>query len=499
MANAFAGSIRRKLALIVLAATFAALLVAGIALVAYDARTYERQWVGDLTAQAEIVARASVPALEFNDPKAAAENLAVLKARPGILSAAIYNARGKLFAHYDRGGGPASAPGLPEADGTRIDRHEGVIFRRVVDNGEILGTVYLRAEFALLERLRDYLGILAAVMVASMLVAGLLFIRLQRTLTGPILAVSAAAHQVMQGKDFSLRVQKTTDDEIGHLVDAFNGMLAEIGSRAQALEREMAERQRADEELRQLNLELEARVGKRTGELEAANKELEGFSYSVSHDLRAPLRGIIGFADALMEDHGPDLSEEARRKIKVVQDEGRRMGVLIDELLAFSRLGRKAISVAELDMGKLARSSMDGLASQVNGHDVELQFGDLPAARGDRVLLGQVWTNLLSNAVKFSSKASKPRVVVSAITDEKEHVYYVRDNGAGFDPRYKSKLFGVFQRLHDANEFPGTGVGLALVQRIVNRHGGRVWAESRLGEGATFYFTLPKEQADGVV
>jgi light-regulated signal transduction histidine kinase (bacteriophytochrome) len=150
-------------------------------------------------------------------------------------------------------------------------------------------------------------------------------------------------------------------------------------------------------------------------------------------------------------------------------------------------------------MGKLVRSSMDGLASQVNGHDLDLQFGTLPAARGDRVLLGQVWTNLLSNAVKFSSKAEKPRIVVSAITDDKEHIYYVRDNGAGFDPRYKSKLFGVFQRLHDAHEFPGTGVGLALVQRIVNRHGGRVWAESKPGEGATFYFTLPKEQPDGVV
>jgi light-regulated signal transduction histidine kinase (bacteriophytochrome) len=200
-----------------------------------------------------------------------------------------------------------------------------------------------------------------------------------------------------------------------------------------------------------------------------------------------------------MEDHGPDLSEEARRKIAIVQSEGRRMGILIDELLAFSRLGRKAIQVVDLDMTKLVRASLDGVQGQYNGHDLDLQLGALPSAKGDRVLLGQVWANLLSNAIKFSSKREKPRIVVSAITDEKEHIYYVRDNGAGFNPSYQAKLFGVFQRLHDSSEFPGTGVGLALVQRIVNRHGGRVWAEGRPDEGATFYFTLPKEQADGRV
>jgi signal transduction histidine kinase len=507
MAGAFTRSVRHKLALLVLAATLMALLIAGIALVAYDLRAYERQGVNDLTTQAEILGRASAPALAFEDPKAARENLAVLAARPQILSAALYNAKGKLFASYARDDSPQQLlPGLPEIDGTRTDGREMQIFRRIVENGEIAGTVYLRAQYAPLDRLKDYAGILGAVLVASLLIAFLISMWLQRALTRPILEVTAAARGVVESRDFSLRVRKTTDDEIGSLVDSFNGMLAEVGKRAEALEaanrsleHEMAERQRADEGVRQLNAELEANVAKRTEQLQAANKELEGFSYSVSHDLRAPLRGIIGFADALMEDHGPDLSEEARRKIKVIQDEGRRMGVLIDELLAFSRLGRKALQVADLDMAKLARSCLEGMAPQINGHPLELQVGTLPSAKGDRILLGQVWTNLLSNAIKFSSKTEKPRIVVSAITDDKEHIYYVRDNGAGFDPKYKNKLFGVFQRLHDASEFPGTGVGLALVQRIVNRHGGRVWAESRPGEGATFYFTLPKEQADGAV
>jgi len=245
--------------------------------------------------------------------------------------------------------------------------------------------------------------------------------------------------------------------------------------------------------------ELEERVSERTAELQAANRELESFSYSVSHDLRAPLRGVVGFAGALMEDHGPELSGEGRRKLGIVMDEGRRMGVLIDELLAFSRLGRKALQLTAVDMTELARGCLESLQAQHQGAPPEVWLGALPAARGDRVLLGQVWINLLSNALKFSAKRERPRIEIGAETRGRECTYRVADNGAGFDARYQSKLFGVFQRLHDASEFPGTGVGLALVQRIVNRHGGRIWAESRPGEGATFYFALPVEEADGAV
>jgi light-regulated signal transduction histidine kinase (bacteriophytochrome) len=236
-------------------------------------------------------------------------------------------------------------------------------------------------------------------------------------------------------------------------------------------------------------------VAERTAQLEAANKDLEGVSYSVSHDLRAPLRAVIGYSKILVEDHAGQVDEEALRKLNVIQSEAHRMGQLIDDLLAFSRLGRNAMHVMELDMTELARSTFDGMNGQPETAKVELQLGSLPRASGDRVLLGQVWANLLSNAVKFSSKRDKPRVEVSAVSDEKEHIYFVRDNGAGFDPRYQSKLFGVFQRLHSSGEFPGTGVGLALVQRIVARHGGRVWAEGKVGEGAAFYFTLPREGA----
>lgn len=506
MLHTITKSIRYKLVLVVMATTFAALLVTGVALVIYDLRTYQQTEVNDLATQAEILGRASAPALAFDDPKAANENLLLLKAKPKISAAAIYGIKGKLFASYKRGGTNPAFPNLPALDGSQIDGNDLILFRRIVENNEILGTVYLRADHDVLDRLKDFLGILAAVLALSLLVAALMSAWLLGAVTRPILDTAAVARQVMERKDFSLRANKTTQDEIGQLVDAFNGMLAEMGRRAEALEASnrslesaVAERKRAEDALRELNVELERRVADRTTQLEAANNELEGFSYSVSHDLRAPLRAVAGFSQMLLEDHAGQLDKEAKRKLGVIRSEAQRMGMLIDDLLAFSHLGRKAMQVNELDMTELTRTTFEGLNGQHQGPKVEFHLGSLPRGKGDRTLLGQVWANLLANALKFSSKKEKPLIEVNAISDEKEHVYFVRDNGAGFDPRYQSKLFGVFQRLHDSTEFPGTGVGLALVQRIVVRHGGRVWADGKPNEGATFYFTLPKEQVHGTV
>jgi signal transduction histidine kinase len=493
-------SIRYKFVLVVLATTFAALLVAGTAMVIYDLRTYQQSSVSDLNIQAEILGRASAPALAFNDTKSAREYLALLRLRPQIAAAAIYNAKGKPIASYHRAGEESQAiPALPETEGARITGNTIVYYKRIVENQEILGTVYMRGDYRLLGRLMDYLGILGAVLALSLLVAVLMTTWLQTTVTKPILEITDVARQVMEKRDFSLRVRKSTEDEIGYLVDAVNDMLAEVGRRQEALEasnitlgREMAERARVEDQLRELNIELERRVDARTAQLEAANKELESFSYSVSHDLRAPVRAIIGFSRMLAEEHTQHLEPEAQRLLGIVQSEAHRMGALIDDLLAFSRMGRQAMQMFDVDMTQLARSTYDGLMTHHPVQNVEFQIGVLPRARGDRGLLAQVWVNLLANALKFSSKQATPRIEVSAISDETEHVYFVRDNGVGFDPRYQSKLYGVFQRLHDANEFPGTGVGLALVQRIVTRHGGRVWADSKPNEGATFYFTLPK-------
>jgi len=506
------GSIRLKIALLMLTAVSCALVVAGIALSLSEISGYRQQAMRDLATQADILGRASASALAFDDAQAVKENLQLLRSHPGLRAAAIYSARGRLVADYHSAeDAKVVIPALPESDDIRVEDNHVTVFRRVVEKGEIVGTVYLDGQYKLAERLRDFLGILAGVMVLSLLVTGLASVWLQRAFTQPILAVSAAAHRVMAQKDFSLRVPKSTEDEVGFLVESFNGMLAELGRRdeqlaasQQLLQQEVEERRRVDEDLRNLNAQLEQRVAQRTTQLETANKELESFSYSVSHDLRGPLRGVVGFADALMEDHAEELGAEALRKLRIVHGEGLRMGRLIDDLLAFSRLGRKALQMAPVDMEALARRAWEAVTGDAvvgpdGGSRAQLDLGLLPQVQGDPALLTQVWINLLSNAVKFSAKRERPQVAVSAITYGDEYVYFVRDNGAGFNPKYQDKLFRVFQRLHDSESFAGTGVGLALVQRIVQRHGGRVWAEGQTDRGATFYFALPKEPPDETV
>jgi PAS domain S-box-containing protein len=255
------------------------------------------------------------------------------------------------------------------------------------------------------------------------------------------------------------------------------------------------QRSAAEEHVRALNTELEQRVARRTAELEAANKELEAFSYTVSHDLRAPLRAINGFSLAVQEDYGAQLPEEGRRFLQNVRDGALRMGNLIDDLLTFSRLSRLPLSRQTVDSVATVNDALTELGWPLAGRKIELRIEELPPSDADPVLLKQVWVNLLSNALKYTRKRAQARVEVGCRIEGGEPVFFVRDNGSGFDPRYAHKLFGVFQRLHRAEDYEGTGVGLAIVQRIVHRHGGRVWAETKLEVGSSFFFTLKSAQS----
>jgi two-component system sensor kinase len=251
-----------------------------------------------------------------------------------------------------------------------------------------------------------------------------------------------------------------------------------------------------EEQLRSLNTELEIRVQQRTQDLTEVNEELEAFAYSVSHDLRAPLRAVDGFSHKLLKTYGDQLDSEGRRLLQVVRDNAQRMGQLIDDLLRFSRLGRRELQIEPVDMEALARGVAAELLAPEGERQIKFNCGQLPRANGDGAMLREVWANLIGNAIKFSRDRAVAHITVGGREEGNEVIYWVRDDGAGFDMAYADKLFGVFQRLHRQDEFEGTGVGLALSQRILHRHQGRIWGEGQPDGGATFHFTLPVPPAE---
>jgi signal transduction histidine kinase len=450
-------------------AAVAALLLAGGALFAYELRNYRAKLERDLETLAKIIGANSVAAISFGDKAAAAEILAALRAEPEIIAAGIYELNGEPLATFGSSEVGATFPPVAEQDGFMRVGERLTYFGPIDDEREQrrVGTLYFEADFSgIRQRLWSYAGILGLVLAAASLVAFALSTLLQQLISQPIINLAQATKKVSAQRDYSFRVPQDSRDELGQLIAGFNEMLAQIETRDFAV------------------------LEKNTA-LQEANKELESFSYSVSHDLRAPLRHVQGYVTMLQRETAGQLSGKSLRYLKVINEASVEMGRLIDDLLEFSRMGRTEMKARLVALDGLVQECVKSLEMVTRERNIKWKISPLPAVQGDPALLRQVLANLFSNAMKYSRDRDPALIEIGYAGEEDGRVIiFVRDNGAGFDMNYVHKLFGVFQRLHRADEFEGTGIGLATVRRVITRHGGRVWAKAALGEGATFYFTL---------
>jgi signal transduction histidine kinase len=474
-------SIRQKLTWMNMLVSGAALLLACTAFAAYEVADFRQTLVRGLSIQAQIVGANSASALLFNDPESARNTLSALRAAPNILSAGIYTPSGGTFATWSRGQEAAALPPIeiPKEDleAYRFTGGELVLVRWIDFQGKRIGTVGIRSDLRdLNDRLLRYTRIVAIVLLISLLAAFAFSGIFQKATSRPIAQLAETARLVSRERQYGVRAPITTNAaEIVVLIEAFNEMLEQIQER--------------DTALQGVRDELELRVAQRTAQLEAVNRELESFTYSVAHDLRAPLRHIQGFADALIEDCA-DLEPAGRGHLNRIIESTRRMDQLISDLLGLAQVGRQELHFQDVDLNSLVRQVLDVMDPETRGREIEWRVGDLPVLGCDPGLIKLVYYNLLSNAVKYTRPRCPAIIEAGQTTRDGEPILFVRDNGVGFNMKYAHKLFGVFERLHKREDFEGTGVGLAIVQRIIHKHGGRIWAEAAIDEGATFFFTL---------
>jgi PAS domain S-box-containing protein len=601
--------IRRKLTLVIMLTSSSVLLLAGLALIAYEFTAYKKNLLESVRSIAEITAESSTAALGFRDEKYAYQALYSLRLENHIRQACLYDNNGRIFARY-----PYNSRGFPTRvpkEGSRIENNDIIFVLPVLEPGKLRqGTLYIRSDLTpVYERISLYGAVVLLILLGSFLLTVAVAAFFQKRISQPILALAQAAQIVSANKNYSIRAPKMTGDELGMLTDAFNDMLAQIHQRDVALGDKEArlrlalqashtgtwdwkvatnevlwddqlhrlfglapgsfpgtfeafaslvyvedrrlfedamtralkektefsaeyrvvwpdgsmhylvsrgaaiydEQQQpirmtgvaldgtksklAEEEIRRLNADLEQRVATRTAELTAINKELEAFTYSVAHDLRAPLRHIDGYVQILQQEFADQLPPQAQAYTDRIQQGAQNMGQLVDDLLNLARVGRQEIDRQVTALQPIVNEVIANFRSETEKRDIEWRVGELPFVECDPGLMRQVFANLISNAIKYTRPRAHPAIEIGQTQVNDSTVIYVRDNGVGFSMKYASKLFGVFQRLHRAEDFEGTGVGLATVDRIIRKHGGQVWAEAELDKGATFFFVVDKSQA----
>ena len=480
-------SIAGKLTRMNLLMSGTALLLACVSFLGYDLYTYRQNLIQSLSMEAQIVGSISIPALDQHDHQAAEGALNGLHNATRILSATIFDGNGNRFAEYMRDDevrrGPQIEPRLGggQTKGYWTQGQNILLGSRIVLQDKPMGAVYILAETRDLTHRAEQYGLIAACILSLCLVAAQLATSaIRHLITDPLTGLAATAQIVSRKKDYSVRAKlPRVGDELALLVESFNEMLEQIQQRDRALQESRSA--------------LEQRVEERTAELTAANKELEAFSSSVAHDLRGPLE-VIGNIGYLLGETSPQ-DKDTQELIRNLLESSKRMSSLIGDLLNLSRASSASMHRIPIDMTAMVDGIVRGLQAEASGRRVHFTVAAGARVIGDEGLLCIALENLLHNAWKYSSHTSAAEIEFGYCEEQGCTVFYVRDNGAGFDPRYADRLFRPFQRLHSQSEFPGTGVGLATVQRIIARHGGRIWAQSNVGQGATFSFTIPYEAA----